>query len=61
YEGPMFLEYLFRKIHYDQKTIKLITPMEYLSIYPDNQVVQPSMSSWGDKGYHEVWLNGSND
>ncbi|MBP7796421.1 MAG: DUF1957 domain-containing protein [Elusimicrobiales bacterium] len=61
YEGPMFLEYFFRKVHYDQKTIKLITPMEYLAMYPDNQVVQPSMSSWGDKGYNEVWLNGSND
>lgn len=61
YEGPMFLEYFFRKVHYDQKTIKLITPLEYLSMYPDNQVVRPSMSSWGDKGYHEVWLNGSND
>jgi len=23
--------------------------------------VQPSMSSWGYKGYNEVWLEGSND
>ncbi|MCX7905761.1 MAG: DUF1957 domain-containing protein [Elusimicrobiales bacterium] len=61
FEGPWFLEYLFKKIHYDQKTIKMITPIEYLNIYPDNQVVQPIMSSWGDKGYNEVWLNGSND
>ncbi|MBI4656338.1 MAG: DUF1957 domain-containing protein [Elusimicrobia bacterium] len=61
YEGPDFIEYLFRKIHYDQKTIKLITPSEYLQIQPDNQVIQPSMSSWGDKGYNEVWLNGTND
>lgn len=61
YEGPDFLEFLFRKIYYDQKTIKLITPSEYLQIHPDNQVIQPSMSSWGDKGYNEVWLNGTND
>ncbi|RPH37195.1 MAG: DUF1957 domain-containing protein, partial [Planctomycetota bacterium] len=25
------------------------------------QIVDPSASSWGDKGYYEVWLNGSND
>ncbi len=61
YEGIDFLEYLFKKIYYDQDEIKLITPMEYLSIYPENQIVQPSMSSWGDKGYHEVWLNSGND
>src|SRR3989339_575716 len=61
YEGPDFIEFLFRKIHYDQKTIKTITPSEYLQMYPENQVIQPSMSSWGDKGYNEVWLNGAND
>ncbi|MDD5687848.1 MAG: DUF1957 domain-containing protein [Elusimicrobia bacterium] len=61
YEGPDFLEYLFRKIHFDQKTIKTITPSEYLQIQPDNQVLQLSMSSWGDKGYNEFWLNGTND
>jgi 1,4-alpha-glucan branching enzyme len=61
YEGPQFLEYLFRKIHYDTNSIKLITPSGYLKENPHNQVLTPSMSSWGDKGYAEVWLNGSND
>ena len=61
YEGTDFIEYLLKKIHYDQNTIKLVTPSEYLGIHPDNQVVQPSMSTWGDKGYNEVWLNGGND
>ncbi len=61
YEGIDFLEFLFKKLHYDQKDIKLITPMEYLEMYPVNQTVQPSMSSWGDKGYHDVWLNSGND
>ncbi|MBM3255818.1 MAG: DUF1957 domain-containing protein, partial [Candidatus Omnitrophica bacterium] len=28
---------------------------------PRNQVVTPSMSSWGYKGYAEMWLQGSND
>jgi 1,4-alpha-glucan branching enzyme len=61
YEGTDFLEFLFKKIHHDQKTVKMVTPSEYLERHPDNQVVQPSMSTWGDKGYNEVWLNGTND
>jgi 1,4-alpha-glucan branching enzyme len=61
YEGPEWLNFLFRKIYHDQKTIKLIHPMEYLEAYPTNQVSTPSMSSWGYKGYCEVWLNGTND
>jgi len=61
FEGPDWLNFLIRKIHFDQKTIKLITPSEYLKIYPRNQVLTPSFSSWGWKGYSEVWLEGSND
>jgi len=61
FEGPMWLEFLLRKIHYDQSIIKTITPMEYLEKHPRNQVITPSMSSWGYNGYAEVWLNGSND
>lgn len=61
FEGPQWLDYLIRKIYYDQKTIELITPSEYLKIYPCNQVSIPCESSWGWKGYHEVWLNGAND
>lgn len=61
FEGPWFLDFLFRKMHYDQDTIKPITPVEYLDKFPVNQVVTPAASSWGDKGYYEVWLNPTND
>ena len=61
YEGPLWLEFLIRKIVSDQKTIRLITPTEYLSENPRNQVITPSLSSWGWKGYSEMWLQGSND
>lgn len=61
YEGPEFLNFLLRKIHHDQNTLDLCTPSEYLEKYPSNQVAVPSMSSWGAKGYAEVWLEGSND
>jgi 1,4-alpha-glucan branching enzyme len=61
YEGPEWIEFLIRKIHFDQKTIRMITPWEYLERHPKLQVMSPSMSSWGWKGYSEVWLNGDND
>ena len=61
HEGPYWINFLFRKIAFDQKTIALITPMEYLERYPVNQVSTPSYSSWGYKGYNEYWLNEKND
>ena len=61
FEGPDWLNVLIRKIRFDQKALKLITPSDYLKLYPKNQVLTPSLSSWGWKGYNEVWLEGSND
>jgi 1,4-alpha-glucan branching enzyme len=61
FEGPQWLDYLFRKIAFDQPHVKLITPGEYLDLGYPLQLATPNPSSWGDKGYHEVWLNGSND
>lgn len=61
FEGPMWIDFLIRKIAYDQKTIKLATPSDYLKEYPVNQMSVPSASTWGYKGYNEVWLEGSND
>jgi 1,4-alpha-glucan branching enzyme len=34
---------------------------EYLDRFPKVQMAEPSFSSWGYKGYCEVWLEGSND
>jgi 1,4-alpha-glucan branching enzyme len=61
FEGPQWLGFLIRKIVFDQGDIKLITPSEYLEENPRNQVITPSLSSWGWKGYSEMWLQGSND
>lgn len=61
YEGPMWLNLVMRKTHFDQKVFKMITPWEYLQSHPYIQVAQPCPSSWGYQGYNEVWLNGSND
>jgi 1,4-alpha-glucan branching enzyme len=61
FEGPEWIDFLIRKATYDQRVFKLITPGDYLNIYQRNQVSTPSLSSWGYKGYSEVWLEGSND
>ncbi len=61
FEGPLWLDYLCRKMDRDQDNIKLITPGEYLDLGYPLQVSTPNASSWGDKGYYEVWLNGKND
>jgi 1,4-alpha-glucan branching enzyme len=61
FEGPDWINFLLRKIHWDQQTIKMINVPEYLDRHPRIQLSQPSFSSWGYKGYCEVWLEGSND
>ena len=61
FEGPDWVNSLIRKIVFDQDAVRLITPMEYLAENPVCQVATPSQSSWGNGGYAEVWLDGSND
>ncbi|RXK13445.1 glycoside hydrolase [Halarcobacter mediterraneus] len=59
FEGPEFLYNLFKQID-EHKVIKAITPIEYLNMYPKNQMQEPNPSSWGDQGYYDVWLNEGN-
>jgi 1,4-alpha-glucan branching enzyme len=61
FEGPNWLDFLIRKTVFDQRTVRLITPSEYLKENPRCQVATPAPSSWGYKGYSEVWLNDTND
>ncbi|KPJ59157.1 MAG: glycoside hydrolase, partial [Latescibacteria bacterium DG_63] len=61
YEGPQWLEVLLRKLAFDQRTLKLVTPSQYLDESPACQVATPCLSSWGWRGYSEVWLERSND
>ncbi|HUI67253.1 MAG TPA: 1,4-alpha-glucan branching protein domain-containing protein [Nitrospirota bacterium] len=61
FEGPDWINFLLRKAAFDQKTVRMITAPEYLAENPRCQIAAPSTSSWGYKGYAEVWLDGSND
>jgi len=60
FEGPEFLDLFLRKAAFDQSTFRLTTPSTYLSENPTLQMVSPSPSSWGNKGYWEVWLDQCN-
>jgi len=60
FEGPEFIYRLFKRLS-KQSVIKPVTPSGYLKKHPGLQILQPTPSSWGDKGYNEVWLNASND
>jgi 1,4-alpha-glucan branching enzyme len=61
FEGPQFIYYLCKKLHYDQDEIEMISPVDYLKIFPDNQAQTPSASSWGAEGYNRVWINRQTD
>lgn len=59
FEGPRFIEEVFRGI--SSSVIVSVSPIDYLEMYPHNQKATPAFSSWGDKGYAQVWIDGSND
>ncbi len=60
FEGPDFLSRVFREMD-KHGEIAAITPTEYLNMHPQNQVISPGPTSWGYRGYYDVWLNGDND
>lgn len=60
FEGPIFLEEVLR-LAARSEAISLATPSEVLDRSPPAQMIAPSFSSWGNRGYAEVWLNPSND
>ncbi|ADK80669.1 glycoside hydrolase family 57 protein [Sediminispirochaeta smaragdinae] len=61
FEGIDWLENLFRKIAKSGDGLEMITPSDYLKRHDNHQEGTPSFSSWGNKGYAEVWLDGKND
>jgi len=61
HEGPAFLDFLLRKLAFDQDVLKTTTLVEHMARLPRVQAATPSTSSWGYLGFHEYWLNGAND
>ena len=57
----MFLERLIRRAVADQRVFDLVSPIDHLLAWPEQQVAQPPLSSWGAGGYAGVWLDETND
>ncbi len=60
FEGPDWLNFLCREAA-NSGSVRMVTPAEYLKAYPNNQVVELPMCSWGAGGYNQFWLNPSTD
>lgn len=60
YEGPKFLEFLFRELA-RINDVSSSTPSRVIESMESVQVTTPAMSTWGANGYNETWLNGNND
>jgi 1,4-alpha-glucan branching enzyme len=56
FEGPMFLEAIFRKLPDTAGELEAITLRQYLERHPVTVQATPSASSWGAGGYGEVWV-----
>ncbi len=59
FEGPYFLEMMIRKA-FRHGTVELTALSDTLTDRESIQVSRPEGSSWGDKGYFDVWLRGVN-
>jgi len=59
FEGPEWLEGVLRRL--PESGVRALAPPRYLAENRVGQVAEPSASSWGARGYYEVWLNETND
>lgn len=61
FEGPAWLEALFRKIAAMRDHIQPVTPSDYLASQPEPPLVRMPSGSWGVNGDHGFWLGPAND
>lgn len=59
FEGPLFLEALFREAASCEEVI-MSTPVIYLKEVDSHQMAMPAISTWGEESYFAVWLDESN-
>jgi len=60
YEGPEWIEEVLRITSGPDVIVRSVTPSEYLEEHPPEDIVSPAASSWGYRGYSEVWLGHQN-
>ncbi|MFZ2198350.1 MAG: 1,4-alpha-glucan branching protein domain-containing protein, partial [Thermodesulfovibrionales bacterium] len=42
------------------KAVRFVTPSEFIAENPASEIFNPSLSSWGQKGYSSTWIDKSN-
>ncbi len=60
YEGPWFIEELFRQARDFASDLRLVSPGDVLETAGSLAEARPHASSWGRGGFFEVWLNDRN-
>jgi 1,4-alpha-glucan branching enzyme len=56
FEGPIFLEAVYRRLHEVKSEVQAVTLGGYLERHPISFQATPSASTWGAGGYGEVWV-----
>jgi len=56
FEGVLFLKEVLKKMS-DNPNVKLVTLKDYLESHPPDDVIKLPETSWGEGGYHYVWMN----
>lgn len=56
FEGPRWIESVIRKMHHRGK-VQPTTTGEYLENYPPDEAITMPEGSWGQGGFHWIWLN----
>lgn len=60
FEGPEFLDRVIREVE-QTPGIEALSPGQVIAQHGPFELSTPAASSWGDRGYAEVWLNEKND
>ena len=60
FEGPEWLNHMLRKGAGNRKAFRFVTPSEFIAENPATEILNPSLSSWGQKGYSSTWIGTSN-
>jgi 1,4-alpha-glucan branching enzyme len=61
FEGPWFLDAVFREIAACGGRIRPTTPSGYRAENDNLQSATPAASTWGYEGYYELWVKDAND
>ncbi len=56
FEGPRWIEKMIRKLH-EAGQVRPVTCSEYLASQPPAGIVGLPEGSWGEGGFHWIWLN----